>query len=148
MDKERTMVYHSIRYNGNASETTWSAVRRNNAGRIMPPIRILFSIALRFYKRRLGEIASIYKRLRASQSFNAGTNGADATRRDVEMSTRDHLREVIKRMRSNKIEHPSYLWECHFNYGIESCMYECLKQIQKIEKDERAANTSKKNKRA
>jgi hypothetical protein len=116
----------------------------------MSPLRVLFSFPIRIYIRGLGKITSLYKRLRTSKPVNAGADGADGTLRDINLSkeAREHIREIIKRLRNNKIENPSFMWETHFNYGIQSCMYECLKQIQKIERDERAANTVKKNKRA
>lgn len=64
----------------------------------------------------------------------------------TQLTTHQHIVEVISRLKEKKKKNPTYLWETEFNKGLEEAIFECINQIKKC--NEGAANTNKKNKAA
>jgi uncharacterized protein with von Willebrand factor type A (vWA) domain len=64
----------------------------------------------------------------------------------TQLTTNQHILEIISRLKEKKIKQATYLWETQFNKGLEEAIFQCINQIKKC--NEGAANTNKKNKAA
>lgn len=64
----------------------------------------------------------------------------------TQLTTPQHISEIISRLKKKKKQSATFLWETQFNKGLEEAIFECINQIKKC--NEGAANTNQKNKAA
>jgi hypothetical protein len=61
----------------------------------------------------------------------------------TQLTTKQHIVEIISRLKEKKKKSATFLWETSFNKGIEEAIFECINQMKKY--DAGTTNTDKKN---